>query len=68
LQGYPVAVLPSSHVTLETASLDPDFTGMVARFASQANVIVPTAYLGDAAATLPRVARLANAAGIAPTR
>lgn len=68
LQGYPVAVLPSSHVTLETASLDPDFTGMVARFASQANVMVPTAYLGDAAATLPRVARLANAAGIAPTR
>lgn len=68
LQGYPVAVLPSSHVTLETASLDPDFTGMVARFASQANVMVPAAYLGDAAATLPRVARLANAAGIAPTR
>ena len=68
LQGYPVAVLPSSHITLESGSLEPNFTGMVARFASQANVIVPNAYLGDAAATLPRVARLANAAGIAPMR
>jgi hypothetical protein len=67
-QGYPVAVLPSSHLTLRTARVDDDFTGMVARFASEANVVVPAAYLNDATVALPRLARLANAAGIAPTR
>lgn len=66
--GHPMAVLPSSHLTLTDAKVDDDFTGMVARFASEANVIVPAAYLGDARETLSRVARLANASGIAPTR
>jgi hypothetical protein len=67
-QGHPIAVLPSSHLRLTDATLGDDFTGMVARFASQAEVIVPAAYLGDATQSLPRVARLANASGIAPTR
>lgn len=67
-QGHPIAVLPSSHLTLVSAKIDDDFTGMVARFASAANVIVPAAYLNDATQVLPRVARLANASGIAPTR
>nr|WP_244174032.1 cellulose biosynthesis cyclic di-GMP-binding regulatory protein BcsB [Paraburkholderia ginsengiterrae] len=67
-QGHPVAVLPSSHLTLTSGKIDDDFTGMVARFATDANVIVPAAYLNDATQVLPRVARLANASGIAPTR
>lgn len=66
--GHPVAVLPSSHLTLVEASVDDDFTGMVARFASAATVIVPNAYLNDAPHVLARVASLANATGIAPTR
>jgi len=66
--GHPIAVLASSHLRLADATLSDDFTGMVARFASQAEVIVPAAYLGDATGALPRVARLANANGIAPTR
>jgi len=66
-RGHPIAVLPSSHLRLADVSLGDDFTGMVARFASQAEVIVPAAYLGNAADALPRVARLANASGIAPT-
>lgn len=65
-QGYPVAVLPTSRLLLETAGEGDDFTGMVARFASAANVIVPTAYLDDATATLPRLAALAHVAGVAP--
>ncbi|MFM0741152.1 cellulose synthase [Paraburkholderia xenovorans] len=67
-QGFPVAVLPSSHLTLVQADGDVNFTGMVARFASSATLIVPTAYLADATVTLPRVARLADAAGVAPQR
>ena len=67
-QGHPVAVLPSSHLTLTDAKIDDDFIGMVARFASEANVIVPAAYLNDATQVLPRVARLANASGITPAR
>ncbi|WGS51245.1 cellulose biosynthesis cyclic di-GMP-binding regulatory protein BcsB [Paraburkholderia sp. D15] len=66
--GHPIAVLPSSHLTLADAKVDDDFTGMVARFATEANVIVPAAYLNDAADVMSRVARLANASGIAPTR
>ncbi len=66
-QGHPIAVLPSSHLTLADAKVGDDFIGMVARFASEANVIVPASYLNDATQVLPRVARLANASGIAPT-
>jgi hypothetical protein len=66
--GHAIAVLPSSHLVLSRASFDDNFTGMVARFAWEANVIVPAAYLQDATGTLTRVARLANVSGIAPTR
>lgn len=66
--GHPIAVLPSSHLSLVEASVDDDFTGMVARFATAATVIVPNAYLNDAPHVLARVASLANATGIAPTR
>ncbi|RFU48253.1 cellulose synthase [Paraburkholderia sp. DHOC27] len=66
--GHPIAVLPSSHITLVEAGVDDDFTGMVARFASAASVIVPNAYLNDAPHVLGRIASLANATGIAPTR
>lgn len=66
--GYPVAVLPGSHLTLSHADGDDSFTGMVARFAQNATVMVPASYLADAPATLPRVARLADAVGIAPQR
>ncbi|MFL9949981.1 cellulose biosynthesis cyclic di-GMP-binding regulatory protein BcsB [Paraburkholderia agricolaris] len=66
-QGHPIAVLPSSHLTLTDAKIGDDFTGMVARFASEANVLVPASYLNDPTQALPRVARLANASGISPT-
>ncbi|WP_258187431.1 cellulose biosynthesis cyclic di-GMP-binding regulatory protein BcsB [Trinickia symbiotica] len=66
--GYPVAVLPSSHLTLARGDGDDSFTGMVARFAQSANIMVPASYLADAPATLRRVARLADAVGVAPQR
>lgn len=67
-QGYPAAVLPTSYLVLGAGPLGEDFAGMVARYSHEANVLVPAAYLADPLATLPRLARLANAAGIAPTR
>ncbi len=67
-QGHPVAVLPSSHLTLADATPGDDFTGMVARFTTDASVIVPDAYLRDAPQVLARIASLANASGIAPQR
>lgn len=67
-QGYPVAVLPTSHLTLARAAVEDDFIGMLPRFATAASVFVPAAYLDDATEALPRLARLVNAAGLAPSR
>jgi hypothetical protein len=66
--GYPAAVLPDSHLLLGDARLEDNFTGMIVRYAQGAHVLVPAAYLADPVDSLPRVARLANAVGIAPLR
>jgi hypothetical protein len=65
-RGYPVAVLPTSHLALQRADADEDFTGMNARYATHANLIVPHAYLNDALASVQRIARLVDAAGMSP--
>ena len=67
--AYPVAVLPTSHLTLAAAGSndDDDFTGMIARYASHASLLVPAAYLDDARHSVPRIARLVDAAGMSPT-
>ena len=67
-EGQPIAVLPTSNLQLDKADLDDTFAGMAARFATNATLIVPAAYLDDTTLSLARVARLANAAGIVPSR
>ncbi|MFJ3485737.1 hypothetical protein ACIPL1_20440 [Pseudomonas sp. NPDC090202] len=67
-QAFPVAVLPSSHVTLEKRALDDDFSGMAARFASGAQVLVPQGYLQRPASSLAQVIRVASASGVSPLR
>jgi hypothetical protein len=67
-EAYPVSVLASSHVVIDKVEPGRDFSGLVTRFASGANVLVPVAYLQDAGATLPRVVSLAASVGISPTR
>ncbi|WP_341958821.1 cellulose biosynthesis cyclic di-GMP-binding regulatory protein BcsB [Pseudomonas sp. RC10] len=67
-QAFPVAVLPSSHITLDKAPLDSDFSGMAARFAAGAQVVVPQGYLDRPAASLPQVIRIASASGVSPLR
>lgn len=65
-EAYPVSVLPSSHMLLEKATPSDDFVGMISRYASGANVMVPAAYLASATATLPRTIRLATSTGVSP--
>ena len=65
-EAYPVSVLPSSHMLLEKATPSDDFVGMISRYASSANVMVPAAYLASATATLPRTIRLATSTGVSP--
>ncbi|BAN28069.1 cellulose biosynthesis cyclic di-GMP-binding regulatory protein BcsB [Caballeronia insecticola] len=65
-QTYPVAILPTSHLRLAKATPVNTFAGMAARYASSATVYVPRAYLDDALDSVPRLAVLTGAAGIAP--
>ncbi|MDP1954148.1 MAG: cellulose synthase [Polaromonas sp.] len=67
-EPYPVSVLPSSRMLLEKTDISNDFTGMVARYATGAHVMVPAAYLADAAASLPRLIRMAVTAGVSPMK
>lgn len=67
-KGYPVAVLPTSHLTRERAAAGDDFVGVLAQYAGASNVFVPAAYLGDATQTVGRLARLTHVAGVSPTR
>jgi len=65
-EAYPVSVLPSSHMLLKKAASSDDFTGMVARYATGAHVMVPASFLGDAVSSLPRVIRMAATTGVSP--
>lgn len=65
-EPYPVSVLPSSHLLLVDGTPADNFSGLVSRFASGGNVIVPDAYLANAQETLPRVIRMAMTANVSP--
>ena len=67
-EAYPVSVLASSHMLLDKLDNGPDFSGLIARFADGANVLVPVGYLYDAQNTLPRVISLAASTGVSPSR
>ncbi len=67
-QNYPVAVLPTSHLRIAKASAGNTFVGMAARYATSATVYVPRAYLDDSLNTVPRLAYLTDAAGVAPVQ
>ncbi len=67
-QNYPVAVLPTSHIQLGKATPGNTFVGMAARYATSASVYVPRAYLDDSLDTVPRLAYLSGATGVAPVQ
>jgi len=67
-QAYPVSILPTSRLLLAKAPAADDFTGVIPRLAGSAALIIPDAWLGEAATTLPTAIRLANVAGLSPVR
>ncbi|HWP13353.1 MAG TPA: hypothetical protein VNN06_16145, partial [Ramlibacter sp.] len=67
-EPYPVSVLASSHIVLDTIEPLADFSGLISRFANGVNLLVPIAYLYDAQNTLPRVISLASSTGVSPAR
>lgn len=68
LETVPASILPGSHLVFAPVKLQDDFTGMVTRFGSGAELIVPSAYLDDAPRNLARVVYVADAAGVSPER
>ncbi|UYB51664.1 cellulose biosynthesis cyclic di-GMP-binding regulatory protein BcsB [Xanthomonas sp. AM6] len=64
--GYPVSVLPSSHIRLSERSLGGDFVGAASQLAGAHEVFVPSSWLQDAPATLAKVIHLASATGASP--
>jgi hypothetical protein len=67
-EPYPVSVLSSSHIVLDKIEPLADFSGLISRFASGVNLLVPIAYLYDSQNTLPRVIGLASSTGVSPMR
>ncbi|MBL0426030.1 hypothetical protein [Ramlibacter alkalitolerans] len=67
-EPYPVSVLPSSHMLLDTIAPASDFTGLMAKFASGGTLLVPQGHLNDATGTLPRVIRMAASTGLSPSK
>jgi hypothetical protein len=67
-QAFPISVLPTSHVVLDKSTLDDDFSGMAARFATSTQLLVPQSYLDHPAASLPQVIRIAATSGVSPLR
>ncbi|OAX53948.1 hypothetical protein [Xanthomonas graminis] len=64
--GYPVSVLPSSHIRLADRSLAADFVGAASQLAGAHEVFVPSSWLQDAPASLIKVIHLAGATGASP--
>ncbi|MBN6150050.1 hypothetical protein JR065_06835 [Xanthomonas sp. AmX2] len=66
--GYPVSVLPSSHIRLADRGLGGDFVGAAAQLAGAHEVFVPSSWLQDAPASLAKVIHIASAAGASPMK
>lgn len=63
-EAFPVAVLASSHLVLDKSEPELNFTGMLSRFSTETNVMLPQNYLSDASNTLPRVINIATSTGV----
>ena len=67
-QGYPVNVLPTSHVKPGKAQPDGTFVGLLPLMAGTPQVLIPDSYLADAPDNIKRVIGIASASGISATR
>lgn len=64
--GFPVSILPSSHLTLAKRSLGTDFVAAASQLARGNEVFVPGSWLQDAPASLSKVIAIASATGVSP--
>ncbi len=67
-QAYPVAVLPTSTLTLAASKPHSNFISVVPRLTAASQLLLPTSYLTDAPETLQNVVRIADSAGLSPQR
>ncbi len=67
-QAYPVQVLRTTAIRTGEPAPDGTFVGLLPLLANKPQLAVPEAWLADATATLPRVIRIATAAGVSPVR
>jgi hypothetical protein len=67
-QAYPVAILPTSRLLLDTAPVAEDFAGVTPRLGGDTTLFVADRWLADAPLTLPSVISLASASGLSPSR
>lgn len=67
-QGYPVSVLPTSHVKPGQPQPDGTFTGLLPLLAGNPQVLVPDSYLAKAPTSLKQLIGIATASGVSATR
>ncbi|WP_322996991.1 hypothetical protein [Castellaniella sp.] len=65
-QGFPVDVLPTSHVRLGPSGAADSFIGVLPKLTDTPDLILPEAYLQHAADSLSQVVRLSNASALSP--
>ena len=65
-QGFPVQVLPTSHIVTGPGRADASFVGLLPDMTDRATLVVPQRYLEDAVGSLPAVIRTAFASGMSP--
>ena len=67
-QGYPVSVLPTSHVKPGQPQPDGTLTGLLPLLAGNPQVLVPDSYLANAPTSLKQLIGIATASGVSATR
>lgn len=67
-QGFPVNVLPSSHLQSAEPEADGTFVGLLPLLAGSPQLILPQAWLDQAASSLPQVIGMATASAVSPAR
>ncbi|GGC03396.1 membrane protein [Oxalicibacterium flavum] len=66
-QGYPVEVLPSSHIKLGDPYPDGTFIGLLPLLSNTPQLFVPEKYLASAPTHLKQIVRIGSASGLSPT-
>ncbi|MBF6615145.1 MAG: hypothetical protein ITG07_00285 [Candidimonas sp.] len=64
--GFPLNVLPTTHITTKAARGEPTFLGVMPLIADKADLVLPESWLEKAPQHLVQAIRLASASGLSP--